>query len=209
MSPRVRRLLLLAAGVIALVVVGVLVSSNIPEEASAPLFLLAIVVEVIVAPIPGGVIGYLGAARFGFLTAWPLLYIGNVVGTTILFLLVRHFGAPIFEENVAEETRDRYQAILEERPFLLWFFYAVPMIPVDILSAMAGLSRISARRFLLTVYSGFVLYTAIIAFVGAFLADFIGVAGAISVIGAVFFLIIAVGLWRRRRERRSAIGSER
>jgi len=147
------------------------------------------------------VIGYLGAARFGFFTAWPLLYLGNVIGTTILFLLVRRFGSPIFEENVAPETQQRYQALLEGNRLLLWLFYSVPMIPVDILSAMAGLSTISARRFLLIVYTGFLSYTAIIAFVGAFLADFVGVADAISLIGGVFFLIFCVALWRRHRKK--------
>jgi uncharacterized membrane protein YdjX (TVP38/TMEM64 family) len=199
MTPKTRRLLIFAAGVIALAVAGALVFRKIPEEVSGPLFLLAIVVEVIVAPIPGGVIGYLGAARLGFLTAWPLLYLGNVIGTTILFLLVRRFGAPIFAENVAPESRQRYQNILEGNRLLLWLFYAVPMIPVDILSAMAALSTISARRFLLIVYTGFLSYTAIIAFVGAFLADYVGVADAISLIGGFFFIVFCVALWQRHR----------
>lgn len=201
MSPRARRLLILLAAILALCVVGLLFFRRIPEEVSAPLFLLAVIVEVIVAPLPGGVIGYMGAARFGFLTAWPLLYLGNVIGTTLLFLAVRRFGAPIFAENVSEATRKRYESIVEGNRFLFWFFYAVPLIPVDFLSVIAGLSTIRTRSFLLVVYTGFVIYTALIAFVGSTLADFIGVADAISLLGAIFFIVFCIALWQRHRRR--------
>jgi uncharacterized membrane protein YdjX (TVP38/TMEM64 family) len=200
-SPRARRLLFLISAVIALGVIGVLFFRRIPEEVSAPLFLLAVIVEVIVAPLPGGVIGYMGAARFGFLMAWPLLYLGNIIGTTLLFILVRHFGAPIFAENVSETTRRRYEAIVEGNRLLFWIFYAIPIIPVDFLSVIAGLSKIRTRDFLLVVYTGFIIYTALISFVGSTLADFIGVANTISLIGAVFFLLFCVALWQRHRRK--------
>jgi len=201
MTAKARRLLFLVSAIIAVSVVGVLFFRRIPEEVSAPLFLLAVIVEVIVAPLPGGVIGYMGAARFGFLTAWPLLYLGNIIGTTLLFFLVRHFGAPIFAENVSETTRKRYESIVEGNRLLFWVFYAIPMIPVDFLSVIAGLSSIRSRDFLLVVYTGFIVYTGIIAFVGSALADFIGVADAISLIGGLFFVIFCVALWQRHRSK--------
>ena len=84
---------------------GTLLFRQIPETVSAPLFVLVVIIEVVIAPIPGGAVGYLGAARYGFLHAWPLLYIGNVIGTTLVFWLARRFGTPLFEENVSETTR--------------------------------------------------------------------------------------------------------
>jgi uncharacterized membrane protein YdjX (TVP38/TMEM64 family) len=133
--------------------------------------------------------------------AWPLLYLGNIIGTTLLFILVRHFGAPIFAENVSETTRRRYEAIVEGNRLLFWIFYAIPIIPVDFLSVIAGLSKIRTRDFLLVVYTGFIIYTALISFVGSTLADFIGVANTISLIGAVFFLLFCVALWQRHRRK--------
>ena len=201
MTPRLRRLVVLLSVMLALLVVGVLFFRRIPEEVSAPLFLLAVIIEVIVAPLPGGVIGYMGAARFGFLTAWPLLYLGNVIGTTILFLLVRHFGAPIFAENVSASTRARYEAIVNGNRFLFWIFYAIPLIPVDFLSAIAGLSTMRRRTFLLIACTGYASYTAIIAGAGSYLAENIGVADALSLIGGIFFVILAIWVWQRHRER--------
>ena len=195
-----KKLILVVSIILVLVVAGALLMRQIPATVSAPLFVLVVILEVIIAPIPGGAIGYLGAARYGFWQAWPLLYIGNVIGTTIAFLLARRFGAPIFEENVAPKTRARYNALLDGRPLLLWAVYTVPLIPVDVLSVLAGLSRMSARRFLLIAYTGFFFYTAIVAYVGSFLAQFIGVTEAMSAIGAVFLIGLIVWLWKQQKQ---------
>jgi uncharacterized membrane protein YdjX (TVP38/TMEM64 family) len=200
MQPNRKKLIIVAAVIVMLVVIGGLLVQQIPATVSAPLFVLVVVMEVIIAPIPGGAIGYLGAARYGFWTAWPLLYIGNIIGTTIAFLLARKIGAPIFEENVSGKTRARYDALLEGHPLLLWGVYTVPLIPVDVLSVLAGLSHMPARKFLLIAYTGFFFYTAIVAYVGSFLAQFIGVTEAMSAIGGLFLVVLAVWLWRHQRQ---------
>jgi uncharacterized membrane protein YdjX (TVP38/TMEM64 family) len=195
-----KKLIIALSIIIVLVVAGALLMRQVPATVSAPLFVLVVILEVIIAPIPGGAIGYLGAARYGFWQAWPLLYIGNIIGTTIAFLLARKIGAPIFEENVAPKTRARYNALLDGHPLLLWAVYTIPLIPVDVLSVLAGLSRMSARRFLLIAYTGFFFYTAIVAFVGSFLAQFIGVTEAMSAIGIVFLIALAAWLWNQHKQ---------
>ncbi len=200
MTPRRRKLILAIAVLVVIVAGGTLLFRQVPETVSAPLFVLVVILEVIFAPIPGGAVGYLGAARFGFWQAWPLLYVGNIIGTTIVFFLARRVGTPLFEENVPDRVRRRYDSYLQERPILLWIVYAVPVIPVDMLSILAGVSTISARRFLLTAYTGYISYTAIVAYVGAFLAEYVGVSNAISVLGGIFFLGIVWWAWKERRK---------
>ena len=199
MTPRRRKLILLAAVLVVIVASGTLLFRRIPDTVSAPLFVLVVILEVIFAPIPGGAIGYLGAVRFGFWQAWPLLYFGNVVGTTLVFFMARRWVTPLFEEFASERVRRRYDEQLQKRPVLFWLAYAVPVIPVDILSVLAGLSRISARRFLLTAYTGYISYTGIVAYVGAFLADFVGVTEAMSILGGIFFAGIIWWIWKESR----------
>jgi uncharacterized membrane protein YdjX (TVP38/TMEM64 family) len=199
-SARTPKLLLAAAVVAVIVIAGTLLLREVPESVSAPLFLLVVIIEVVIAPIPGGAVGYLGAARFGFWEAWPLLYVGNIIGTILVFFLARRIGTPIFKENASSRTRARYDRVLEHHPVLLWFAYSVPLLPVDVLSALAGLSTISARRFFLIALSGYFFYTAIIAYVGSSLAQYIGVADAMGVIGVVFFVGLGWWLWPRRRK---------
>ena len=199
MTPR-KKLIVAAAVILVIVAAGTLAFRQIPEAVSSPLFLLVVVVEVIVAPIPGGAVGYLGAARFGFWQAWPLLYIGNVIGTTVVFYLARRLGTPVFEENVSPKTRERYDRMLADHPRLLWLVYSVPLIPVDVLSVLAGLSSLSARRFLTIALTGYVIYTGIVAFVGSRLAEYIGVADAMSFFGIVLFIGLGWWLWRDYRK---------
>ncbi len=199
-----KKKLILAAAVLAVVfVAAMLFFRRIPEEVSAPLFVLVVIVEVIVAPIPGGAIGYLGAARYGFWQAWPLLYIGNVIGTFTVFMLARRFGAPLFEQNVKPKTREWYNSLLEGHNVLLWLVYAVPIIPLDILSILAGLSTLSKKRFFLIAFTGFIVYTAIVAYVGSSLAHLIGVTDALSVIGGLFLVAVIWWLWKNQRDRRN------
>lgn len=202
MTPRKRRLVIAGAILVVLVAGGSLILGRIPAYASAPLFVLVVVIEVVIAPIPGGAIGYLGAARFGFLDAWPLLYLGNVIGTTIVFFLARRLGTPLFEENVSPKARRRYDDILQGHPLLLWAVYTVPAVPVDVLSVLAGLSRMPARRFFLIAFTGYVIYTGIVAYVGSSLARYIGVTQALSALGVVFILGLGWWLWSAHRARR-------
>jgi len=200
MTPAKRKLLVAVGVIVVIVAAGTLLFRQIPEAVSAPLFVLVVIIEVVIAPIPGGAVGYLGAARFGFWTAWPLLYIGNVIGTTLVFFLARRLGAPIFEEMVSDKTRDRYNDKLKNHPFLLWLAYTVPVVPVDVLSVLAGLSNISARRFFLTAFTGYLIYTAIVAYVGSSLAQFIGVTETLSILGSVILLGLIVWIWKENRK---------
>lgn len=199
MSPARKKLLVVAGALLVLLAAGTLVLREVPATVSKPLFVLVVILEVVIAPIPGGAVGYMGAARFGFLGAWPLLYLGNVVGTTIAFFLARRIGTPLFEENVSAKTRARYDHILTHHPVLLWTVYSVPLIPVDVLSVLAGLSHMSARRFLTIVFTGYAIYTAIVSAVGSYLAQFVGVMEVVSVLGVLVLAAIVWWLWKSTR----------
>jgi uncharacterized membrane protein YdjX (TVP38/TMEM64 family) len=200
-----KKKLIIAAAVIAVIfVAGTLLFQQIPATVSAPLFILVVIVEVVIAPIPGGAIGYLGAARFGFWQAWPLLYIGNVIGTTLVFFLARKYGTPLFEENTSSKTRERYDRLLQGHPLLLWVFYTVPIIPVDVLSVLAGLSHMPKRKFFTIAFTGYFIYTAIVAYVGSSLARYIGITDALSVIGVIFVLGLGWWLWNEQKKKKTA-----
>ncbi len=200
-KPPVRKLLVLGSAVLLIIVAGTLMMRQVPETVSTPLFILVVIAEVIIAPVPGGAIGYMGAARYGFWQAWPLLYIGNAIGTTIVFFLARRLGSPLFEESVSPKTRARYDHLLEHNTPLLWLVYSVPIIPVDILSVLAGLSKIAPRRFLTIALTGYIFYTAIVAYMGSFIAEAVGMTTALSVMGVVLFAFVVWWLWRQKSRR--------
>ena len=170
------------------------------EIFSALLFVFVVIAEVVIAPIPGGAIGYMGAARFGFWLAWPLLYIGTAVGTTVVFMVARRIGAPLFQGSVSERTRQRYDGLLQQHAVVLWLVYAVPLLPVDVLSILAGLSGISAKKFLTIALTGFVSYSGIVAFLGQFAAEVVGETTAFAALGVILLGAVGSWLWRMRQQ---------
>ena len=131
------------------------------------LFVALIITEVVIAPIPGGVISLLGVAHFGFTTGWALLYIGNVIGASAAFLLARHIGRPFVKRAVPPKNRKPYEKLMEKYPKLFWLAYAIPILPIDILSILLGLTAVRYRTFLLITSIGLITYTGLWAYLGA------------------------------------------
>lgn len=161
-----------------------------PEHLGPLLFFLVILTEVIVAPIPGGVIAFVGAAQLGFWVAWPILYAGNVVGSNVLFLLARRFGRPFVERHTKEKQRQRYEAALERHPRLLWIPYSLPVFPIDVISALLGVSGMRRRWFLLMTLLALPSYTGITALVGSRFGRYVPWLNGISIA-----ILVLLGLW--------------
>jgi uncharacterized membrane protein YdjX (TVP38/TMEM64 family) len=112
-------------------------------------FFLVMAAQVIVAPIPGGVLPPVAAAAFGPEAGIALVIAGTAVGSTVVFAFARGWGRPLVSRIVGQAALDRYAGLVTAHGGL-WLFlvYALPLLPDDALTAAAGLSRISFRRFL-------------------------------------------------------------
>ena len=181
------------------------------EELGPLLFFLVILTEVIVAPIPGGVIAFVGSAQLGFWTAWPILYAGNVIGSNVLFHVARRFGRPWVERHTKEKQRVKYERALARHPRLLWIPYAFPVFPIDMISALLGVSGLRRRWFLLITLLALPSYTGITALVGSRYGHYIPwlnwISLAILVLLAVWLLFFVIPGLVRGRRRRSGEGS--
>jgi uncharacterized membrane protein YdjX (TVP38/TMEM64 family) len=129
----------------------------------APLvFFVAEVVQVIVSPIPGSVLPPVGAAAFGSWAALALSLGGNAAGAAVVFALARRWGRPLVARLVQPDTLDRYTALFAAGSGV-WLFLAfvLPFLPGDALCALAGLSPVPFRRFLVLATLGRVPSTAL------------------------------------------------
>lgn len=114
------------------------------------LFVLIQVVQVVIPIIPGGISCAVGVLLFG---AWKGLlynYIGIVIGSCINFCLARRYGISFVQRFVKKETYEKSAAWLEkgsrfERFFALAIFF--PCAPDDFLCMLAGLTRMSWKKF--------------------------------------------------------------
>jgi uncharacterized membrane protein YdjX (TVP38/TMEM64 family) len=165
-------------------------------------FVLLVVMEVVVAPIPGGVIAFLASAAWGFWQSWPLHYTGNVVGGLLVFWLSRTLGKPFVDRYVDESRRRKIEGWFFGRPWLIWIVYAVPIFPIDTVSIALGVSDLEWGRFALILFTALPFYTGITAGLGAYFGQYIpylewfGVAVFVAFLGALVYAGVTL---RRRR----------
>lgn len=116
-----------------------------------PLFFIFIqMVQVVVPIIPGGISCAAGVILFGPWMGLLYNYIGIVIGSMINFYLARRYGQCFVKDFVKEETYEKYAQWLEKgKKFDKFFAVAIffPCAPDDFLCMLAGLTKMSWKRF--------------------------------------------------------------
>lgn len=117
----------------------------------APLLLsIMLVVQVIVAAIPGHALMVGGGYVFGFGPAVIISLVATVLGSQVGFLLARWAGRPLIEKLAPVDVLNKWYDVSARKGLLFFMFaFMVPIFPADILNYVAGLSSLSARRFFL------------------------------------------------------------
>jgi uncharacterized membrane protein YdjX (TVP38/TMEM64 family) len=115
------------------------------------------ILQIIVAVIPGGSVEILAGAAYGTPGGFAICIIGCLIATTVIFLLVRKFGAPLVIRLFGRKLTGRY-AFLKSSGFLadprkvslvLFLLFLIPGAPKDILTYIAALQDIKLSRFIL------------------------------------------------------------
>ncbi|MEZ4594868.1 MAG: VTT domain-containing protein [Chloroflexota bacterium] len=115
----------------------------------APLLLsLILVLQVIVAAIPGHALMVGGGYVFGFGPAVAISLLATVLGSQIGFLLARWAGRPLIEKLAPVDVLNKWYDVSARKGLLFFMFaFMVPIFPADVLNYVAGLSSLSTRRF--------------------------------------------------------------
>ncbi|MEF8784793.1 MAG: TVP38/TMEM64 family protein [Haloarculaceae archaeon] len=116
----------------------------------APLVFIALQsVQVIVAPIPGQVLGLASGFLFG--TVWGTVYslTGVTIGTYVAFALARHLGRPYVEKLVTDKALSTFDSFTDnEGPVALFLIFLVPGLPDDVICFFAGLTDMNIPKML-------------------------------------------------------------
>lgn len=114
------------------------------------LFLLLQILQVVVALIPGGIIQIIAGVAFGGFWGTVLSVIGLLVGTYIVFVLVRKFGAPIVDTFFDAKGIKQFSFLNDSKKLELAVFilFLIPGIPKDALSYFAPLTKIKMSTFI-------------------------------------------------------------
>jgi len=113
-------------------------------------YILLQVAQVIVAPIPGGAIEFLGGYLFGVNAGFVYSMIGLILGAMVAFGLARVFEKVAVERFVSPETRKKFDYLVGHEGVILSFLlFLIPGFPKDALCYILGLTPMHWGIFLL------------------------------------------------------------
>jgi uncharacterized membrane protein YdjX (TVP38/TMEM64 family) len=117
---------------------------------SPPAFILLQVLQVVVAPIPGEAIEFLGGYVFGVWGGMVYSMIGLIVGSGFAFSIARFFEKQAIEKFVSPELRKKFDYLIGREGVILSFLlFLIPGFPKDTLCYMLGLTPMHWGIFLI------------------------------------------------------------
>lgn len=114
-------------------------------------FLILQVLQVVVALIPGGIIQIIAGVAFGGVWGTVFSLVGVIIGTYIVFVIVRKLGAPIVEAFIDKKGIKQFSFLNDNKKLELAVFilFLIPGIPKDTLTYIAPLTKIKMPNFIL------------------------------------------------------------
>jgi uncharacterized membrane protein YdjX (TVP38/TMEM64 family) len=107
------------------------------------LFVLIQALQVVIAPIPGEVTGFLGGYLFGEMLGFIYSMIGLTAGSLFAFTVARWLGAPFVRRVVTTQMWERVDFLVKAEGAILCFIvFLIPGLPKDIACYLFGLSPI-------------------------------------------------------------------
>ena len=113
-------------------------------------YILLQIIQVVVAPIPGGAIEFLGGYLFGAKVGFIYSMVGLTIGSLMAFSLARIFEKIAVEKFVSEETRKKFDYLVEHQGAILSFIlFLIPGFPKDALCYILGLTPMHLGIFMI------------------------------------------------------------
>jgi len=149
--------------------------------------ILTIILETVLAPIPGPLISIATGVVYG---VWPgilYLWIGNMIGSTLSFWIARKLGRPLVRRLIKDRTIDSFDIFLRRNKFLIWLVYIVPIFPVDVIGYILGLSNFLYKRYVVVIGLGFAVNLLILTSFGQHLLT---ASGGVKFVYALIIMIV-------------------
>jgi uncharacterized membrane protein YdjX (TVP38/TMEM64 family) len=135
-------------------------------------FLVVQALQVLLAPVPGQVLGFVAGYLFGVGWGTVLSVAGATAGGYVAFALARRYGRPVVERFVADEALALFDSFSSSHgDVALFLVFLIPGLPDDAICFLAGVSDVDTRSFLLASVVGRLPGYFLVALAGARLAD--------------------------------------
>ncbi|MHC5215053.1 TVP38/TMEM64 family protein [Enterococcus sp. LJL128] len=145
------------------------------------IFMLIQIIQVVIPVIPGGISCAAGVLIFGPVAGFIYNYVGIAIGSVIIFILSQKYGKPLILSLISDKTYNKYIGWLDnEKRFERLFAFAIffPVAPDDALCLMAGLTKMSLRKFTMIIILAkpfsIAVYSLALMYGGTFLNSLLG-----------------------------------
>lgn len=128
------------------------------------IYVLLLVVQAVVAPLPAPAVAMAGGYSFGTLEGFLLTWAGALLGGVLSFGLSRFFGRGFVADSARVVRLDRY--VEEHGAIVVFVLRLIPLVSFDAISYAAGLSSLSFGRFLLATALGMAPGTFVFVYLG-------------------------------------------
>ena len=131
------------------------------------IYIIIIVIEVVIAPIPSLILNIAGSVSFGPLTASLLMIIGSSIGNTISYYVAKRYGNLYFESLISEKSKATFHKYSDKYgPLFLFILRLNPITSTDLFSYLAGIIGIPFNRFFISTMLGMIPTIFVISYFG-------------------------------------------
>jgi uncharacterized membrane protein YdjX (TVP38/TMEM64 family) len=140
---------------------------------AAPLvFVMIQILQVIFAPIPGEVTGFIGGYLFGVAKGFLLSSIALTVGSWLNFSIGRILGRQYVRKLIPADVLERFDRVLKHQGLIVSFIlFIIPGFPKDYLCLFLGFSTIPFKIFMILAAVGRMPGTLLLSLQGAYLFE--------------------------------------
>jgi uncharacterized membrane protein YdjX (TVP38/TMEM64 family) len=131
------------------------------------IFVALQIFQVLFAPIPGEVTGFIGGFLYG--NFFGVLYstIGLGLGSWLAFIFARWAGQPLVERIVSYKTIQRYDYLMAHQgTWIAFLLFLIPGFPKDYMCYILGLGHMDLKTFLIISTAGRFLGTLLLTMQG-------------------------------------------
>ena len=160
-------------------------------------YILAQILQMVIAPIPGQVITATGGYLFGW---WGILWtlIGTAIGGFIVFWLARKFGRPLIEKFFKKSSINKFEFIFNKNAtFIIFIIFLLPGLPDDLICFMAGLTKVPIKTLVIILLLGHLPSIVVTNYIGAGLDD--ANLAPVVITTIIIVIIFALCIWQKDR----------
>ena len=107
--------------------------------------------QILIAILPGEIIEVLFGVLYGSIGGMAFCLVGNLIGSTLIFLLTKRYGKKFVQRFISEEKMDKISFFKDKSRLnaVTFILFLIPGTPKDIFTYLLGLTNMKLSTFLL------------------------------------------------------------